>query len=197
MKGHFLSVAKAVLRFECGSWNSSLKLYLSRVEFELKITNGSWNDKLSDSNSEAFLKLKTNLEEEFNKAFCDEPDTVTDSCRTEVTGFSEGSINVFFLLIRIELKQLFRGVAQLLVGFIYTFWFFLSFISALLEWLVFFSGSCSLAHKYDLFSENIIVWLKFNQIPFCTKKKRFDYFFIKTWDWKKNQKIWFLLLSIK
>ena len=71
------------------------------------------------------------------KAFCGEPDTttsqVTDSCRTEVTGFSEGSINVFFLLIRIELKQLFRGVAQLLVGFIYTFWFFFSLISSLLE----------------------------------------------------------------
>ena len=116
-------------RFECGSWNSNLKLYLLRVEFELKITNGSWNDKLSDSNSEAFLKLKTDLEEEFQKAFCDEPDTtvsqVTDSCRTEVTGFSEGSINVFFLIIRTQLKQFLLGVAQLLVGFIYTFLFFL------------------------------------------------------------------------
>ena len=53
-----------------------------------------------------------------SKAFCGEPDTttsqVTDSCRTEVTGFSEGSINVFFLLIRTELKQFFRGVSQLL-----------------------------------------------------------------------------------
>ena len=62
--------------------------------------------------------------------FCGKPDAtvsqLNDSCRTEVTGFSEGSINVFFLLIRIELKQLFRGVAQLLVGFIYTFWFFFS-----------------------------------------------------------------------
>jgi hypothetical protein len=107
------------------------------VEFELKLTNGSWNDKLSDSNSAAFLKLKKDLEEQFNQVFCDEPDAIVsqlnDTCRTEVTGFSEGSINVFFLLIRIELKQLFRGVAQLLVGFIYTFWFFLSFTSSLLE----------------------------------------------------------------
>ena len=88
------------------------------MEFELKMTNGSWNDKLSDSNSEAFLELKKNLEEEFDKAFCDEPDTtashMTDSCRIEVTGFSEGSINVFFLLIRTELKQFFQGVSQLL-----------------------------------------------------------------------------------
>ena len=107
------------------------------MEFELKLTNGSWNDKLSDSNSAAFLKLKKDLEEQFNQVFCDEPDAIVsqlnDTCRTEVTGFSEGSINVFFLLIRIELKQLFRGVAQLLVGFIYTFRFFLSFISSLLE----------------------------------------------------------------
>ena len=103
------------------------------MEFELKLTNGSWNDKLSDSKSAAYLKLKKNLEEQFNQVFCDEPDAtvsqLNNSCRTQVTGFSEGSINVFFLLIRIELKQLFRGVAQLLVGFIYTFWFFHSFTS--------------------------------------------------------------------
>ena len=37
------------------------------MEFELKMTNGSWNDKLSDSNSGAFSKLKKKLEEEFNK----------------------------------------------------------------------------------------------------------------------------------
>ena len=107
------------------------------MEFELKLTNGSWNDKLNDSNSEDFMKLKKTLEGEFDIIFCVKPDAtvsqLNDSCRTEVTGFSEGSINVFFLLIRIELKQLFRGVAQLLVGFIYTFWFFLSFISSLLE----------------------------------------------------------------
>ena len=83
------------------------------------------------------VELVMALEEEFDVVFCVKPDAtvsqLNDSCRTEVTGFSEGSINVFFLLIRIELKQLFRGVAQLLVGFIYTFWFFLSFISSLLE----------------------------------------------------------------
>ena len=97
------------------------------MEFELKLTNGSWNDKLNDSNSTDFFNLKKKLEQEFDQVFCVKPDAtvsqLNDSCRTEVTGFSEGSINVFFLLIRIELKQLFRGVAQLLVGFIYTFWF--------------------------------------------------------------------------
>ena len=79
--------------------------------------------------------------------FCVKPDAtvsqLNDSCRTEVTGFSEGSINVFFLLIRIELKQLFRGVAQLLVGFIYTFWFFLCFITSLLK-----SGQNKKEQKY-------------------------------------------------
>ena len=107
------------------------------MEFELKMTNGSWNDKLSDLNSAAFLKLKKNLEEEFDKAFCGEPGTtvsqVTDSCRTEVTGFTEGSINVFFLIIRTELKQFLLGVAQLLVGFVYTFLFVLSFTSSILR----------------------------------------------------------------
>ena len=105
------------------------------MEFELKLTNGSWNDKLNDSNSTDFLNLKKKLEQEFDQVFCVKPDAtvsqLNDSCRTQVTSFSEGSINVFFLLIRIELKQLFRGVAQLLVGFIYTFWFFLSFITSL------------------------------------------------------------------
>ena len=36
------------------------------MEFELKLTNGSWNDKLNDSNSEEFSKLKKTLEEEFD-----------------------------------------------------------------------------------------------------------------------------------
>ena len=101
------------------------------MEFELKLTNGSWDDKLSEKNSAAYLKSKKNLEEQFDQVFCDKPDAtvsqLNNSCRTQVTGFSEGSINVFFLLIRIELKQLFRGVVQLLVGFIYTIWFFILF----------------------------------------------------------------------
>ena len=39
-----------------------------------------------------------------------------DSCHTEVTGFSEGSgsINVFFFIIRIELKQFLPTVADIL-----------------------------------------------------------------------------------
>ena len=88
------------------------------MEFELKLTNGSWNDKLSDEKNADFLELKKNLEEEFDKIFCVKPDAtvsqLNDSCRTQVTSFSEGSINVFFLLIRTELKQFFQGVSQLL-----------------------------------------------------------------------------------
>ena len=123
------------------------------MEFELKMTNGSWNDKLSDLNSAAFLKLKKNLEEEFDKAFCGEPGT-TVSCRTEVTGFSEGSINVFFLIIRTELKQFLLGVAQLLVGFVYTFLFFLSLTSSILTRM-------TRKHPYFLvlFSLALVLWL--------------------------------------
>ena len=88
------------------------------MEFELKLTNGSWNDKLSDKKSAEYLKLKKKLEEQFDQVFCDKPDAtvsqLNDSCRTQVTGFSEGSINVFFSLIRTELKQFLRGVSQLL-----------------------------------------------------------------------------------
>ena len=39
---------------------------------------------------------------------------LNDSCSVEVTGFSEGSINVFFIIIRIELKAFLPTVAEIL-----------------------------------------------------------------------------------
>ena len=89
-----------------------------KVESELKITSSPWNESLSDPSSDMFLDMKEDLEEKMDKAFCNNTDTTVshgnDSCHTEVTGFSEGSINVFFFIIRIELKQFLPSVAEIL-----------------------------------------------------------------------------------
>ena len=88
------------------------------MESELKITSSPWNESLSDPSSDMFLDMKEDLEEKMDKAFCNNTDTTVshgnDSCHTEVTGFSEGSINVFFFIIRIELKQFLPSVAEIL-----------------------------------------------------------------------------------
>ena len=89
-----------------------------KVESELKITSSPWNESLSDPSSDMFVKMKEDVEEKMDKAFCNNTDTTVshgnDSCHTEVTGFSEGSINVFFFIIRIELKQFLPSVAEIL-----------------------------------------------------------------------------------
>jgi hypothetical protein len=89
-----------------------------KVESELKITSSPWNESLSDPSSDMFVEMKEDLEEKMDKAFCNNTDTTVshgnDSCHTEVTGFSEGSINVFFFIIRIELKQFLPSVAEIL-----------------------------------------------------------------------------------
>ena len=78
-----------------------------KVESQLKITSSPWNESLSDPSSDMFVEMKEDLEEKMDRAFCNKTDTTVsngiDSCHTEVTGFSEGSINVFFFIIRIEL----------------------------------------------------------------------------------------------
>ena len=88
------------------------------MESELKITSSPWNESLSDPSSDMFVEMKEDLEEKMDKAFCNNTDTTVshgnDSCHTEVTGFSEGSINVFFFIIRIELKQFLPSVAEIL-----------------------------------------------------------------------------------
>ena len=88
------------------------------MESELKITSSPWNESLSDPSSDMFAEMKADIEEKMDKAFCNKTDTTVshgnDSCHTEVTGFSEGSINVFFFIIRIELKQFLPTVADIL-----------------------------------------------------------------------------------
>ena len=88
------------------------------MESELKITSSPWNESLSDPSSDMFVEMKEDLEEKMDKAFCNNTDTTVshgnDTCHTEVTGFSEGSINVFFFIIRIELKQFLPSVAEIL-----------------------------------------------------------------------------------
>ena len=89
-----------------------------KVESQLKITSSPWNESLSDPSSDMFVEMKEDLEEKMDRAFCNKTDTTVshanDSCHTEVIGFSEGSINVFFFIIRIELKQFLPTVAEIL-----------------------------------------------------------------------------------
>ena len=75
------------------------------IESQLKITNIAWNDSLNDPNSEIFQDLKLNLEMELDKTFCNNSENVNNdngniTCYTKVIGFSEGSINVKFEIIK-------------------------------------------------------------------------------------------------
>ena len=78
-------------------------------EGELKITNIPWNDSLNDPESKAYMDLKSDLEDNMDKSFCSKPSITNESdnstCYTRVTGFSEGSVNVFFLIIKIEVAN--------------------------------------------------------------------------------------------
>ena len=86
------------------------------VESELKITNVPWNDTLSDTNSTEFVQLKDQLEAEMDMAFCNSTSSVNDNadCYTEVTGFTEGSINVIFIIIRIEVFKFLPAIDEIL-----------------------------------------------------------------------------------
>ena len=80
------------------------------IESQLKITNIAWNDSLNDPNSQIFQDLKLNLEIEFDKTFCNNSDNINIdngniTCYTKVIGFSEGSINAKFEIIRIVLMD--------------------------------------------------------------------------------------------
>ena len=91
-----------------------------KFESELKITNIPWNDSLSNSDSEMFKERKEDLEAEMDKTFCKESNltakNTNNSCHTEVTEFTEGSINVYFFIIWIELKQLMPTIADILAS---------------------------------------------------------------------------------
>ena len=86
-----------------------------KFESELKITNIPWNDSLSNPDSEMFKERKEDLEAEMDKTFC-KAKNVNHSCHTEVTEFTEGSINVYFFIIWIELKQLMPTIADILAS---------------------------------------------------------------------------------
>ena len=68
------------------------------VESELKITNIPWNDNMANPNSTEFIDMKEKLEDDMDEAFCNN----TDTCYVVVIGFTEGSVNVIFKVIRIE-----------------------------------------------------------------------------------------------
>ena len=91
-----------------------------KFEAELKITNIPWNDSLSNPDSEMFKERKEDLEAEMDKTFCKESNqtakNMNNSCHTEVTEFTEGSINVIFFIIRIESKQLMPTIADILAS---------------------------------------------------------------------------------
>ena len=91
-----------------------------KFEAELKITNIPWNDSLSNSDSEMFKERKEDLEAELDKTFCKESNqtakNTNNSCHTEVTEFTEGSINVIFFIIRIESEQLMPTIADMLAS---------------------------------------------------------------------------------
>ena len=76
------------------------------VESELKITNVPWDDSLSNPNSTSYTELKEQLEIDMDKTFCKGSETTktqsNSSCHTEVSGFTKGSINILFLIIRID-----------------------------------------------------------------------------------------------
>ena len=78
-------------------------------EGELKITNIPWNDSLTDPESKAYMDLKSDLEDDMDESFCSKPSKTNESenstCHTRVIGFSQGSINVFFLIIKSEVAN--------------------------------------------------------------------------------------------
>ena len=64
-----------------------------------KITNMTWNNDLNYPNSQPFMDLKTGLEVEFNKTFCNMSIANSgnfESCYTEVKEFAPGSVYVLF-----------------------------------------------------------------------------------------------------
>ena len=91
-----------------------------KFEAELKITNIPWNDSLSNPDSQTFKERKEDLEAEMDKIFCKESNqtakNMNNSCHTEVTEFTEGSINVIFFIIRIESAQLLPTIADTLAS---------------------------------------------------------------------------------
>ena len=80
------------------------------IESELKLTDAQWNDSLSDSESDYFTEMQYGLEDEMTEIFCTEINSTLESvdnetCTVEVTGFTEGSVNVQFTVERLEMNS--------------------------------------------------------------------------------------------
>ena len=80
------------------------------IESELKITDIDWSDNLTNPDSEMFLEMQDDLEEEMTLLFCDEANSTfelveNDTCSVEVTNFTVGSVIVGFSLTKLELSS--------------------------------------------------------------------------------------------
>ena len=80
------------------------------IESELKITDIEWNNNLTAPDSEMYLEMQNNLEEDMTDVFCDDKNSTfamvaNDTCSIEVTNFTEGSVIVHFSLTKMELNS--------------------------------------------------------------------------------------------
>ena len=87
------------------------------IESELKITDVEWNNNLTDPDSEMYLEMQNNLEEDMTEVFCDDENSTfamvaNDTCSIEVTNFTEGSVIVHFFLTKMELNSTMQNKAD-------------------------------------------------------------------------------------
>ena len=80
------------------------------IESELKITDIEWNNNLTAPDSEMYLEMQNNLEEDMTDVFCDDKNSTfamvaNDTCSIEVTNFTEGSVIIQFFLTKMELNS--------------------------------------------------------------------------------------------
>ena len=82
------------------------------IDSELKITDVEWSDNLTDPDSEMYLEMQNDLEEEMTDVFCDEVEVNStfslvdnSTCSIEVTAFTEGSVIVAFFLTKMDLNS--------------------------------------------------------------------------------------------
>jgi hypothetical protein len=80
------------------------------IDSELKITDVEWSDNLTDPDSEMYLEMQNDLEEEMTAVFCDEENSTfamvdNNTCSVEVTNFTEGSVNVMFSITKMDLNS--------------------------------------------------------------------------------------------
>ena len=84
------------------------------IKSELKL-HDTWNDSLSDPNSQSYAQLKEQLEAAMNITFCTNQISIY-TCHVKITGFTEGSINVLFEIIKTEPAGGLPTVAEILAS---------------------------------------------------------------------------------